>query len=97
LADPVAIIGVVSGATVAVTVPFISATLERRRLRWQTETARMDELRGFAGLAKFDEVMRDELRLQVRLPEGASVTEKHGAMRKLLQTAEWDARPSVSS
>src|SRR6266511_6410602 len=45
LADPVAIISIVSGATVAVTVPFISATLERRRLRWQTEMARMDELR----------------------------------------------------
>jgi hypothetical protein len=138
LADPVAIVSVVSGATVAVTVPFISATLERRRLRWQTEMARMDELRALldtasvhmyeawtvlyeieqefgpeaAGhvvsttraralaeslTAKFDEVMRDELRLQVRLPERASVTEKHGEMRHLLQTAEYNYRHYVEN
>jgi hypothetical protein len=136
LADAVAIISIVSGATVAVTVPFISATLERRRLRWQTEMARMDELRTLLDTAtvhmyeawtvlyeieqefgpesvghvvsptraralaetltaKFDEVMRDELRLQVRVPDRASVTEKHGAMRHLLQTAEYNYRHYV--
>ena len=45
--------------------------------------------------AKFDEVMRDELRIQVRLPDRASVTEKHRAMRSLLQTAEYNYRHYV--
>jgi hypothetical protein len=138
LADPVAIVSIVSGATVAIAVPFIGATLERRRLRWQTEMARMDELRTLLDTAsvhmyeawtvlyeieqefgqesggrvvpeersralaesltaKFDEVMRDELRIQVRLPDGALVTEKHRAMRSLLQTAEYNFRHYVES
>jgi hypothetical protein len=42
--------------------------------------------------AKFDEVMRDEMRLQVRLPKGASLTEKLSEMRFLLQTAEYNYR-----
>lgn len=44
---------------------------------------------------KFDEVMRDELRLQVRLPDRSSVTDKHSAMRHLLQTAEYKYRHYV--
>jgi hypothetical protein len=136
LADSVAIVSIVSGATVAVTVPFISATLERRRLRWQTDTARMDELRALLDTAsvhmyeawtvlyeieqefgpesagrdvsttraialaesltvKFDEVMRDEMRVRVRLPEGASLTEKLSEMRTLLQRAEYNYRHYV--
>jgi hypothetical protein len=45
VADPVAIISVVSGATVAVTVPFISARLEQHRLREQRTQERFAELR----------------------------------------------------
>lgn len=45
MADPVAIVSVISGATVAIGVPFINARLERRRLQHQSRTARLDELR----------------------------------------------------
>jgi uncharacterized protein YycO len=45
LADTVAIVSVISGATVAITVPFINSVLERQRLRWQGNQARLDELR----------------------------------------------------
>jgi hypothetical protein len=45
VADPVAIISVVSGATVAIVVPFISARLERQRLRYEGSQERFTELR----------------------------------------------------
>jgi hypothetical protein len=45
MANTVAIISVVSGATVAIVVPWITATLERRRLRQQVAESRIDELR----------------------------------------------------
>jgi hypothetical protein len=45
VADPVAIISVVSGAAVAITVPLITSAVERRRLREQVGGARLDELR----------------------------------------------------
>jgi hypothetical protein len=45
LADTVAIVSVISGATVAITVPFINSVLERQRLHWQGNQARLDELR----------------------------------------------------
>jgi hypothetical protein len=43
--DPVAIVSVVSSATVAVAVPFIGARLERQRLRYQQSQERFAELR----------------------------------------------------
>jgi tRNA 2-selenouridine synthase SelU len=45
VADPVAITSVVSGAAVAIGVPFINAQLEGRRLERQSQDARLDELR----------------------------------------------------
>lgn len=45
MADSIAIISVVSGAVVAVTVPLISSALERLRLRSQLRESRIDELR----------------------------------------------------
>jgi hypothetical protein len=45
MADPVALVSIVSGATVAVAVPFINARLERSRIHHQSRDARMDELR----------------------------------------------------
>jgi hypothetical protein len=45
VADPVAIVSVVSGATVAITVPFINGLLERKRVQQQSRDARFDELR----------------------------------------------------
>jgi hypothetical protein len=45
MADPVAIASVVSTASVAITVPFIGAQLERRRLRYQARSERLLELR----------------------------------------------------
>jgi hypothetical protein len=45
VADPVAIISVVSGATVAVAVPLINARLEQNRLREQRTQERFAELR----------------------------------------------------
>ncbi len=45
MADPVAIVSVVSGAAVAIGVPFINARLERSRLEQQSRDARLEELR----------------------------------------------------
>lgn len=45
MADTVAIVSIVSGAAVAIFVPFINATLERRRLDQQARESRLDELR----------------------------------------------------
>jgi hypothetical protein len=131
LADAVAIVSIVAGATVAIAVPFINAMLERRRLRWQSETARFDELRALldaaivhayeawtvvyeweqvegqkdpqsaewspkrlralasAMTAKFDEVQRDQFHINVRLPAGAPITEKHLRMRDVLIRCEF--------
>ena len=43
--DALAIVSVASGAVVAVSVPYISARLERAKLRVQAATAHLDELR----------------------------------------------------
>jgi hypothetical protein len=45
MADTVALVGVVSGATVAIAVPVITSRLERRRLEWEQDDRRLDELR----------------------------------------------------
>jgi hypothetical protein len=45
VADPVAIIGILSGASVALGVPFINSRLERRRMEHQSRDARLSELR----------------------------------------------------
>ena len=45
MADAVAIVSIVSSATVAIAVPVISSSLERKRLRWQGKVARIDEVR----------------------------------------------------
>lgn len=45
MADPVAIVGILSGASVAIGVPFINARLEQRRLEQQSLDARLTELR----------------------------------------------------
>jgi hypothetical protein len=47
MANVVAIISVLSTAVVAITIPFINARLERRRLAWQSKQAQVDELRRF--------------------------------------------------
>jgi hypothetical protein len=41
----IAVVSVISGATVAIAVPFISARLERHRLSLTANQARLDELR----------------------------------------------------
>ena len=61
MANTVAIVSVVSGATVAITVPFINAVLERQRLRWQGNQARLDELRGLVDAAVGDMVRAHDL------------------------------------
>lgn len=45
VADTVAIVSIVSGAAVAISVPFINARLERRRIDQQARESRLDELR----------------------------------------------------
>jgi hypothetical protein len=45
MADTVAIVSIVSGAAVAITVPIITARLDRNRLKWETEERRIDETR----------------------------------------------------
>jgi hypothetical protein len=45
MAETVAIVSVISSATVAVTVPFINALLERTRFRWQAGEASVAEFR----------------------------------------------------
>lgn len=59
MADPVAIVSIVSGATVAITVPFISAALERARLARQSAQERLEELRALldACVLRFSETM----------------------------------------
>jgi len=47
VADTVAIVSIVSTSTVALGVPFIAARLERRRIAWQDERRRADDLAGF--------------------------------------------------
>jgi hypothetical protein len=46
VAEAIAIVSIVSGAAVAVLVPFVNARLERARLTQQSRDARVDELRG---------------------------------------------------
>jgi hypothetical protein len=53
VAEAIALVSIVSGAAVAVLVPFVSARLERTRLTQQSRDARMDELRGL-----LDEALR---------------------------------------
>jgi AcrR family transcriptional regulator len=51
VADPVAIVSVVSGAAVAIGVPFINGQLERRRVEQKSRDARLEELRGLLDAA----------------------------------------------
>jgi hypothetical protein len=51
MADAVAIISILSGSAVAITVPVITASLERRRLQWESEKLRIDETRGVVDTA----------------------------------------------
>jgi hypothetical protein len=51
VAEAIAIVSIVSGAAVAVLVPFISARLERSRLVQQSQDARLEELRGILDAA----------------------------------------------
>jgi hypothetical protein len=46
VADPVAIASVVSTASVAIAVPFITSRLEQKRLRYRATGERLSELRG---------------------------------------------------
>ena len=73
MANAVAIISVVSTAIVAVTVPFISARLERGRLAWQSKQRQLDELRRLldAAMLRIQEatVVLDEI-LDVPFPQG---------------------------
>jgi hypothetical protein len=46
VAEAIALVSIVSGAAVAVLVPFVNARLERARLTQQSRDARVDELRG---------------------------------------------------
>jgi hypothetical protein len=120
MADPVAIASVVSTATVAVTVPFIGAQLERRRLHSQARGERLSELRALLDDAavhleealwalhelekdfkpkqrsaaavrvlKFaDQVMRDNVRLSVRLGREHTLVVGHDKARTTLQRIE---------
>jgi hypothetical protein len=45
MTELLAIVSIVSGAAVAITVPFINARLERSRLEQQSRDARVEELR----------------------------------------------------
>jgi hypothetical protein len=49
--EAIAIVSIVSGAAVAVLVPFINSRLEHSRLVQQTQAARLDELRGILDTA----------------------------------------------
>jgi type II secretory pathway pseudopilin PulG len=51
VAEAIAIVSIVSGAAVAVLVPFINARLERSRLAQQSQGARLEELRGILDAA----------------------------------------------
>jgi hypothetical protein len=51
VAEAIAIVSIVSGAAVAVLVPFINARLERSRLVHQSQDARLEELRGILDAA----------------------------------------------
>jgi hypothetical protein len=46
VAEAIALVSIVSGAAVAVLVPFVNARLERSRLTQQSRVIRVDELRG---------------------------------------------------
>jgi hypothetical protein len=46
MAEAIAIVSIVSGAAVAIVVPFINSRLERSRMQSQSRDARMEELRG---------------------------------------------------
>jgi hypothetical protein len=95
VADAVAIVSVVSGATVAITVPLISSVLERQRLRWQDNQARLDELRGIVDttlgqMARVADLIFDvqqetstpTAKMPVRLAEiSAGLTEAYAAIK----------------
>jgi hypothetical protein len=51
VAEAIAIVSILSGAAVAVLVPFINARLERSRLAQQSQDARLEELRGILDAA----------------------------------------------
>ncbi len=73
MADTVAIVSIVSGATVAIAVPFINAVLERQRLRWQGNQARLDDLRAIV-----DSTVGDMVRAHDLIWDIATEAGKHG-------------------
>jgi hypothetical protein len=68
VADAVAIVSIVSGATVAIAVPFINAVLERQRLQWQGNQSRLDELRTVVDATLGEMVRANELLYDLASP-----------------------------
>jgi hypothetical protein len=134
VADWVAIASIVSGATVAVGVPFISSRLERRRLSWEGHQRRLDELRSLLDTAalrftdalnlfyeinmqinnppegdfhprltklatenteKADEIMRDGVRINLRVGSDAPVAKAHGRAMTIHTVYEADLVSSL--
>ena len=80
MAEAVAIVSIVSGAAVAVLVPFISARLERTRLVQQSRDARFEELRGI-----FDDALQT-------LYVGWTIFYEIQEWRSALPRPEWSQR-----
>jgi hypothetical protein len=138
VADPVAIIGIVSGATVALGVPFINYRFDERRMERQRRDARLSELREllddavihlFAGynvlyligqerhkelrgaewsqkrLRQLGEELRQEailcgslgLRVKLRTPRGAEVSQRQDAANRIFLDYEFAYRMYVEA
>ena len=94
VADPIALVSVLSGAAVAISVPWITSTLERRRLREQVSEARVDELRAVLDLAAvtLDQAVSALPRWEVLLQdERGSLAAVYGDSRKALEAVSAQA------
>jgi hypothetical protein len=103
MADTVALVSIVAGSAVAITVPLITAQLEKRRLAWQRQEQHLDELRSLLddSMLRFHETfvsldgMREALALRGRASEsfGAarafeSFTAARGQLAEVREAAE---------
>jgi hypothetical protein len=92
VADAVAIVSVVSGATVAIVVPFVNSMLERQRLRWQGNQARLDELRSIvdsslAEMVRVHDLLWDLAELADSPESGPTAKERRAALAEELTRA----------
>jgi hypothetical protein len=130
VADPIAIVSIGATSTVAIAVPFISARLERQRLRHQAHEAQLDELRALldecavhltealgllydlhlpdvaperreaarAALAgKADQLLRDGVRLALRLGDKHEIRKAHQAAEGALLQIESQHRKAAEA